>query len=149
MDQPLDFTVRKAADEDTASIATLVTELGYPSTVADMRRRLAAIHTDPNYRTFVADVAGTVVGIAGVGIARHYERNGTYGRLLILAVAELYRRRGIGRALVDSAEAWSGAHGASLMLVNSGLHRHDAHRFYERAGYVSTGVRFVKDLSGC
>jgi GNAT superfamily N-acetyltransferase len=147
--EPFVVTIREAVEEDTPSIATLVTELGYPSTVAEMRRRLVTIGNDANYRTFVAEVAQTVVGLAGVGIAPYYERDGTYGRLLILAVAERYRRRGIGRALVDSAEAWSAAHGATLMLVNRGRHRHDAHRFYERAGYVSTGVRFVKDLSGC
>jgi GNAT superfamily N-acetyltransferase len=147
--EPFVVTIREAVEEDTPSIATLLTELGYPSTVAEMRRRLVTIGNDANYRTFVAEVAQTVVGLAGVGIAPYYERDGTYGRLLILAVAERYRRRGIGRALVDSAEAWSAAHGATLMLVNSGRHRHDAHRFYERAGYVSTGVRFVKDLSGC
>jgi GNAT superfamily N-acetyltransferase len=144
--QPLDFTIRETVEADTSSIATLVTELGYPSTVAEMRQRLATIDNDVSCRTFVADLAGMVVGIAGVGIAPCYERNGIYGRLLILAVAEQYRRRGIGRALVDSAEAWSAAQGARLMLVNSGLHRHDAHRFYERAGYASTGLRFVKDI---
>jgi hypothetical protein len=32
------------------------------------------------------------------------------------------------------------------ILVNSAYHRNDTHKFYERAGYRSTGVRFVKML---
>jgi hypothetical protein len=30
------------------------------------------------------------------------------------------------------------------MVVHSGEHRNDAHRFYERQGYRNTGRRFIK-----
>jgi GNAT superfamily N-acetyltransferase len=140
------FTIRDATDADSSSIAGLISELGYPTTETDMRERLARIEADGNYRTFVAQVAATVVGVAGVGLAPYYEHNGTYGRLLVLAVSEAHRRNGLGRALVQEAETWVASRGATAMLVNTGHHRENAHQFYDGIGYTSTGLRFVKEL---
>jgi hypothetical protein len=61
------FTIRDATDADSSSIAGLISELGYPTTESDMRARLARIGADTDYRTFVAQVAATVVRRAGVG----------------------------------------------------------------------------------
>ena len=111
-----------------------------------MAVRLGAIGQDRSSRTLVAEVGGAVVGVAGVWLSRYYERNGLYGRLVLLAVDDNWRRQGIGRTLVTEAEAWAVARGANSMVVNSGQHRHEAHRFYERTGYAATGLRFVKRL---
>lgn len=140
------FTIREATEADAPAIARLMSELGYPTSESDMRERLAIIQADANYHTFVADVAATVVGVSGVGLAPYYERNGTYARLLALAVSEAHRRNGLGRALVKAAEAWARARGARAMLVNTGHHRESAHRFYGAIGYASTGLRFVQEL---
>ena len=40
-------------------------ELGYPSTVEEMGRRLARIYADPSYATLAAERDGLVVGMAG------------------------------------------------------------------------------------
>jgi GNAT superfamily N-acetyltransferase len=139
-------TIRDATDADSSSIAGLISELGYPTTESDMRARLAAIDADPNCRTLVAEVSATVVGVAGIGLAPYYERNGIYGRLLVLSVTAAHRRNGLGRALVEEAETWAGDRGASAMLVNTAHHRENAHAFYSGMGYQSTGLRFVKAL---
>lgn len=140
------FTIRNANETDASSIAALISELGYPTSESDMRGRLAAIEADANYRTFVAQVGAAVVGVAGVGLAPYYERNGTYGRIAVLAIGGAHRRNGLGRALVDASEAWAAGRGATAMVVNTGHHRENAHEFYERIGYASTGLRFVKEL---
>ena len=140
------FAVRDADAQDANAVAALISRLGYPTNESEMGSRLAAISQDPTYRTFVATVGTMVIGVACGGLGRYYEKNGLYGRLVLLAVDDQWQRRGIGRALVTAVETWAYAQGANLMLVNSGHHRNDAHRFYERLGYAATGLRFVRQL---
>ena len=139
-------TVRPAVIADASPIAVLVTQLGYATSPAEMQERLAAILRDGQYATYVAETGHAVIGLAGIRLGRYYERNGVYAQLVVLAVEERHRGSGVGRALVEAAEAWATRHDASAVLVNSGTHRADAHRFYERLGYSVTGVRLVKQV---
>ena len=45
-----------------------------------------------------------------------------------------------------AVERWAASRGARELVVNSGTHRHEAHRFYEGHGFRVTGIRLVKDL---
>jgi GNAT superfamily N-acetyltransferase len=139
--------IRNACLDDAAATARLVTQLGYATTDLEMKERLGGILPEPNYMTFVAEHEAEVVGMLGVGVFRYYERNGVYGRLLTLVVDEKRQRRGIGAALVAAGESWLRERNAKAVIVNSGKHRAEAHRFYENLGYLETGVRFVKGLS--
>lgn len=142
-----DAKVRAAAIGDAEQVSQLITELGYPTTLEAMRERLSRILSDPNYATFVADKDGDVVGVAGATLSWYYEKDGMYSRLAVLAVSATARGLGIGGQLVQATEAWTTAKGVREVFVNSGLHRGDAHRFYERCGYSRTGFRFVKQLN--
>ena len=124
-----------------------MSQLGYPTSSDEMKERLAAILSDSDYMTFVAEYQKEVVGVIGVGVNRYYEKNGTYGRLLALVVDEKLKGRGIGASLVTEGERWLKEREVSSIVVNSGKQRHAAHRFYERLGYKATGLRFVKLLS--
>jgi GNAT superfamily N-acetyltransferase len=97
--------------------------------------------------TFVAEYRKEVVGVIGIGVNHYYEKNGVYGRLLALVVDEKWRRHGIGASLVIEGERWLKEGGVSSIIVNSGNHRSNAHRFYGGLGYKETGVRFVKSLA--
>ena len=145
-DSPISVSIRDADQADAGSIAGLMRQLGYPTHESEMLERLARVGADSNYRTLVAELGTRVVGVIGLGLSPFYERNGTYCRLLVLAVDDQHRRQGIGRVLVRAAEDWALEHGATVMLVNTSHRRYEAHRFYERAGYESTGLRFVKTL---
>ena len=139
-------TIRRATIADAAAIAALTRALGYPSDAAAMRRRLQRIEGDPSRITLVAEVDRASVGYVGVWLGYGYESDEPHARIMALVVAPEHRRSGIGRALLTSAEAWSRSQGARLVLLNSGDHRADAHGFYERMGYASTGRRYVKAL---
>ena len=139
--------IRNACLDDSSAIARLMPQLGYPTTPDEMRERLEAILSNLDYITFIAEVRKEVVGMVGAGIGRYYESNGVYGRLLALVVDERWRGRGIGASLVARAERWLKARQATSIVVNSGRHRSEAHRFYSLLGYEETGVRFVKLLS--
>ena len=139
--------IRHAEIRDAERVAQLMTELGYPTTMEAMRDRLGAIVADPNYATFVADTGASVVGVAGATLGKYYENDGVYCQLLVLAVSSTARGQGTGTRLVGAVEGWADSQGARAIVVNSALHRGDAHRFYERRQYARTGYRFVKQLN--
>ena len=138
--------IRDAVTGDAEPISKLITELGYPTTCEAMRNRLTLILTDPGYATLVAVKDREVVGVAGSTLSKYYEKDGLYCRLAVLVVSSTARGLGLGGKLVQAVESWAAAKGAREVVVNSGLHRGDAHAFYERSGYSRTGFRFVKPL---
>lgn len=69
-----------------------------------------------------------------------------YKNILGLAVFEQFQGQGVGRSLMQAAEAIAQTDGASGIRLNSGEDRHDAHLFYERVGYerVKSQANFRK-----
>lgn len=140
------FAVREARLTDAKELASLVTELGYPSQPLEMRERLAGLLSDPDYVALVADTGSQVLGLAGASLSRYFERSGRYARLVVLVVSESAQGLGAGGALVEAVEQWARSKGARELVVNSGSHRQAAHRFYERCGFEITGVRLAKSM---
>jgi ribosomal protein S18 acetylase RimI-like enzyme len=141
------FIIRDAKLTDAPALAALMGELGYETTPAEMRRRLKAILCDVNYRTLLAEVNGKVCGMIGTLTHASYEHNDPSGRILALVTLTSARRRGIGRALIVSAEKDFAQKGIKRVALNTRLAREDAHKFYESLGYERNGSRFVKQLS--
>ena len=139
--------IRDACLRDSSVIARLMSQLGYPTSSDEMKERLAGILPNSDYMTLIAEVQKDAVGVIGIGVSRYYEKNGVYGRLLALVVDERWRGQGIGASLVAQAEHWLKEREVTSIVVNSGKHRDEAHRFYKQLGYEETGVRLVKSLS--
>ena len=76
-----------------------------------------------------------------------YEHNHRSGRILALVTLSDMRRRGIGRALIATAEKDFTQRGIMRIALNTRLAREDAHEFYESLGYERNGFRFTEDLS--
>ena len=59
------------------------------------------------------------------------------------------RRQGVGRALVEAAEAWARAKGCRQMASDAELWNHVSHQSHGALGYEETGrlVLFKKDLA--
>ncbi len=138
--------IREAGMADATSIASLVTQLGYPSEPAEMAGRLKVLFSLPEYIIFVAEADGDIVGMVGAYMAYSLEFSGMYGRLTTLIVEESRRGEGIGKQLVEGIESWLKRQGAILCVVTSSSRRSDSHRFYENNGYLNTGIRFTKRL---
>jgi GNAT superfamily N-acetyltransferase len=145
----VEVTIRAARLDDAASIARLLTGLGYPTEARQARARLERLQTEPATEVLVAESepSGEVVGLAGVRAETLLEQDRPAARLLALVVAESYRRRGIARRLVEAAEAAGRALGCLRIVLTSADHRADAHAFYLAAGYEQTGHRFAKELA--
>lgn len=132
---------------DGVALAQLMCELGYETTESEMQMRMGRIAADERYRTFVALCGGRVCGMIGTVTYPSYEHSDCGGRILALAILRKMRRRGIGRALIATAERDFAQRGISRLALNTSLVRKDAHKFYYALGYERNGWRFVKRLS--
>jgi ribosomal protein S18 acetylase RimI-like enzyme len=140
------LTIRDATIADAERIASLITELGYPTLPEQMTGRLEAILGDDSYRTLVGCDGATIAGVVGLRVGPMYEMDEPYGQIMVLVIAAEYRRRGIGGRLVQAAESFFVARGARVAVITSAHRRADAHAFYESHGYAFDGRRYKKAL---
>lgn len=136
--------VRDARRDDSHGVAELLAALGYPSTGAQIERRIAGHATSPESAVFVAEAAKRIVGVISFHCIPLFHADGFLGRITSLVVSADYRQRGIGRLLVAAAEEFARTHGCLRVEVTSGDHRPDAHAFYEHLGYRMDCRRFIK-----
>jgi ribosomal protein S18 acetylase RimI-like enzyme len=144
------ISLRSAAIADSVGLARLVSVLGYPTSPAQMRKRLESILCDDDYATLVAWDDENIVGFIGTRVGQLYESDGCYGQIMALAVARDHPRHGIGRMLIKAAESVLIERKVSVLVITSGNQRANAHAFYEKNGYTWTGRRYKKTagLSG-
>jgi len=139
--------IRAAEMNDATPLAQLMCELGYETTKSEMQMRIQRIATDARYRTFVAVDHGKVCGMIGTLTYPSIEHNDLSGRIVALVITSTMRRRGIGRALIATAEKDFLQREIRRIALNTQLAREDAHKFYESLGYERNGWRYVKQLS--
>lgn len=140
--------LRPATAEDIPFLAALITDLGYPSTVAEMEARMAAILPLPHYHTTIALQDGIICGLIGFLKIFFWEQNGFYVKVQSLVVKSSHRRYGIGSLLMKACEDWARGHDARLITLNSGnrAEREAAHRFYPGIGFTHTSSGYTKIL---
>jgi len=141
--------IRQATAGDISALASLMNELGYATTVADMQGRYNLLQGHPDYATWVAVCNNQVAGMIGLLRNIYFEKNGIYIRVGALVVHKAYRKMGLGKALLQKATDWAIELGASQIFLNSGNReeRKDAHAFYQHLGFESKTTGFVKTLN--
>ena len=140
--------IRPARVDDAADIARLGTELGYPSTEAEMRTRIERLLVSDAYFLMVAEVEARIVGWIAAE-RRLLLESGERAEIVGLIVTGTARRTGIGHDLVEAAEDWARRQGLNRMAVRSSVTRAESHPFYERLGYVraKTQHAYLKPLT--
>lgn len=139
------LTIRDARPDDAGAIADLLGQLGYPTESAAVMARLERLRIVGD-RVVVADVDGTIAGLAHLQVTPVIEQERPAAKLAALVVDESRRGEGIGHALVDAIEAEARTRGCALLYVTTAARRTDAHEFYRRVGLEETGKRFGKPL---
>jgi GNAT superfamily N-acetyltransferase len=98
-----------------------------------------AIENDPNQRLVVAVDGEAVIGTLQIsfipGIAR---RGGWRGQIEAVRIAAPFRSTGIGRQLFEWAISECKSRGCQLVQLTTDKGRSDAHRFYEKLGFVAS-----------
>lgn len=144
----MEINIRKAAVDDYKEITEIcIHDLGYNCSAELVKVRLENMD-DEREKVFVSCADGKIAGFihAEKYDALYFE---TVVNLLGLAVAQKYRKNGIGRMLLNECENWSKSIDAKYVRANSGSARSDAHIFYRNAGYNNEKmqIRFLKELS--
>jgi len=141
-----DLVIRRATAEDVPAIVAMLADdplgarresPGDPAYAA----AFAAIDADPRQYLAVAVAGESVVGTLQLTFIPGLSRRGST-RALIEAVRVRADRRGsgLGRRLAEWAIATSRSQGAAMVQLTTDASRADAHRFYERLGFVASHV---------
>lgn len=148
MSAPAAVTIRAAQQGDVDALARLSGGLGYPASPEQIGARLKAIAPDRNHAVFVAEAGtGGVVGWVHVYLYQVLEAD-PRAEIGGLVTDPAMRRQGIGRALMQRAEAWAGERGLSVVSLRTNIKRTEAHQFYAQLGYTAakTQHNFRKQL---
>lgn len=140
--------IRPAEAPDSAAIAELLSQLGYPAPESKVRDRIRRMAADAGAAVLVAEEDGVVCGMATLQVVPVLHEDPARGQLTGLVVSETHRRRGIGEALVRHVEQLAASRGVAGITVTTANHRAAAHEFYESLGYAWTGRRYAKQLGG-
>jgi len=127
-------------------VAELLIELGYPAPAELAAGRIERFEADPVSRVQVAEVDGAVAGLVATHLVPRLETDALSCRIVALIVAERFRRRGVGSALIEAAEREARLGGARRLDLSSGEWRDDAHAFYEHMGFATNARSYVKRL---
>ena len=146
--------IYRAADrEDLTDLISLLRDdtLGTnrESTHDDQRyaKAFEAIAADKNQFLLVAELDDDVVGMLQLTLTPGLSRGGAWrGTIESMRVRKDLRGKGIGGDFVGFAVGIAKAHGCSLVQLTSDVRREDAHRFYERLGFVRSHFGFKREL---
>jgi RimJ/RimL family protein N-acetyltransferase len=142
--------IRPARPEDAPALVALGASIGREPegwllntdgwrSVAEERRYLRALRRHPDAAVFVADDDGAVVG--RLSVARDPHSASRHVADLGLMVAVTHRRLGLGRALLEQAQAWARAAGVLKLELHVFPWNEPAIRLYEDFGFEREGLR--------
>jgi putative acetyltransferase len=143
--------IRPGTDDDSLDVIGIVAACWseYPGCILDIDgevpylRSVATSFASWGGRFWVAEDAGRAV--ACVGCVPGESANEV--ELRMLYVGKRWRRNGLGARLVRLVEEEARSRGAKAVFLWSDTRFTDAHRLYQRLGYVRGATRELHDLS--
>jgi GNAT superfamily N-acetyltransferase len=155
-------TIRAAADTDREGILEGMIALQTHEQSIEADRADPAVVAGPyvddllarrrkeTVEILVAEIEARVVG--WIGIVAEYtsedilEQHREFAYITDLIVLEAYRGRGVGRRLLEAAEAYAASKGAKRLKVGVLAANGDAHRVYAAAGFRDYEVILAKEI---
>ena len=144
-----DLLVRPAEPGDAAALVRLGSEVGSEPEgwlisggwrgMGAERRYLRTVRRSRDAAVFVAEAQEGIVG--RLSIARDAHPASYHVADLGLMVADGYRRRGIGSALMREAERWARSAGVRKLELHVFPHNHPAIALYRKLGFRREGFR--------
>ena len=151
------LSIRSATLQDEAALTALawrLTTFTLPAwrrpehiAEADAKEMIAAIRDGTaGNEVFVAERDGATAGC--LHMVETVDFFGLkHGHISVIAVTPEAEGSGVGRRLMEFAEAWTRRRGHMLLTLNVFAANERARRFYERAGYAPEFVKYSKSLN--
>ena len=143
------FDIRPATLEDAKEIRNLCAELGYPTSSEQMQDRLQKLHNRTDHAVYVIEIKdGSIVGWVHAYL-RWLLITGLSAEVGGIVIQEAYRRRGLGKKLLQEIETWACRQGCQVVALYSGMQRDMAHEFYPSIGYtrIKSSCKYEKKLT--
>jgi len=143
--------IREATKEDIDGILELYKQPdmgdGKVLSIKQAQTIFDRINSYPNYKVYVAEVEGVIVGTFALAIMDNLAHLGTPSGLIEDVVVKTnFQGRGIGKQMMEYAMEYCKKQGCYKVSLSSNLKREGAHRFYESLGYKKHGYSFLLEL---
>jgi GNAT superfamily N-acetyltransferase len=116
---------------------------------ANIARNMEALFVNgqPNEQQHFFDCDNGTEVVGGIWLAPRLGE-GAAGEWFVydIVVAELLRRQGYGRAILNAAEAWVVQQGGTALSLNVWGHNHGARQLYLGQGYHEVAIAMTKPL---
>ena len=150
--------IRAAVESDAPALLTLADRLpAFGPTTHDAvdiaqreRRALAEALSHPNDSSalLVAELSPLgLIGVIHLDTRRDYFTDQAHGYVAILAVAREAEGQGVGRALLEAAEAWARAKGFTKLTLAVFTENRHAKDVYQRLGWRPELETWYKSLT--
>lgn len=140
------FRIRRARRGDAEALRNLVKELGYSQ--GSDAQTVAWVISHPEIEVFVAsDSHDQPVGMVTLSYRPQLRLSGRIGTVDELVVAETWRKRGIGRALLQTVVERARALSMKRLEIVSHVPRAEAATaFYQRCGFDEADAMVLRHL---
>ncbi len=131
--------IRSAVSSDLEPLLVLYQQLSNSDPLLSPEQ-IAAVWSDfssnPRCTCFIAEIDHTIVASSIITIIPNFTRGGrSYGVIENVITHCDYRKRGIGTALMNHLIDFAKEKNCYKVMLQSGIGRKDAHRFYEKTGF--------------
>lgn len=156
-EEQLNLLIRRATREDLPKIVFLLADDPLGSRRENYQDPLPQVYydafdeidQDPNNRLVIAEVDGEVIGTLQLTFIPYLtHQGGKRAQIEAVRVDQRYRRHGIGARLFEWALTSAREERCHLVQLTTDNVRSDAHRFYERLGFVASHTGMKLNLKG-
>ncbi len=135
------MVIRVAQLNDAESIVSLSKELGYLSTLEEIKNRIIRFSSSDEQEIFVAEYNG-VVGWIHISIVEPLEST-PFVEIRGIVVNEDYRGKGTGTKLIEKAESWAKSKGCNRIRIRTNIKRIETREYYKKIGFTSKKTQEV------
>ncbi|MFD3257675.1 N-acetyltransferase family protein [Paenibacillus lentus] len=141
------LVIRSSCSGDVDQMLPLMRQLKYPTTPSVLHERLCMLEGHPLLCSFVAEMKGKLVGTTFLKQHQTHDMSHPVTLITAMVVDEEHRGTGVGRLLLEAAEAWAKEQGSMQLVLSAGGERNMlAKSFYEHMGFICRGYRLSKSL---